>query len=303
MTYWFDRFHNWMFKHSCQLELLRHKTFVFYCIIRILYSLTSGLLIFKEPKYFKIFLPSIILSFFTNTLAIFLSRYNLKKTCQFHLIFCFIILTYYLFMIKTNITSNSLTPFIYMGMAIVATFILGRTTGFIFFISSILVIGLSMTPLSHVHFNRIEGPNLFTIDIMIMNGIYMAYTFLFISYFATQLFKYYNYYLTEVEKTSIVNTQLLTSNKTLSDLNGAMEAHIVALEEANAKLQRYAWVNNHEVRAPLATLMGLTYLLESGFCNEKDQLQTLAYIKKTCIELDEVIKGLNITLGTREDLI
>jgi len=63
-----------------------------------------------------------------------------------------------------------------------------------------------------------------------------------------------------------------------------------ALEVQNQKLMEIAWVQSHEVRAPLARLMGLVHLIDRCQPNEVEMKQTLSYILRSANELDEIIR-------------
>lgn len=63
-----------------------------------------------------------------------------------------------------------------------------------------------------------------------------------------------------------------------------------ALEVQNQKLMEIAWVQSHEVRAPLARIMGLIQLVERYPQGDVDLKDTLSHIVKSANELDEIIR-------------
>ena len=63
-----------------------------------------------------------------------------------------------------------------------------------------------------------------------------------------------------------------------------------ALETQNQKLMEIAWVQSHEVRAPLARLMGLVQLLSRYPEGNIDMKETLGHIIHSADELDEIIR-------------
>lgn len=63
-----------------------------------------------------------------------------------------------------------------------------------------------------------------------------------------------------------------------------------ALETQNQKLMEIAWVQSHEVRAPLARLMGLVQLLSRYPEGNIDIKETLGHIIHSADELDEIIR-------------
>lgn len=63
-----------------------------------------------------------------------------------------------------------------------------------------------------------------------------------------------------------------------------------ALELQNQKLMEIAWVQSHEVRAPLARLMGLAQLLHRSAWNSIDDKTALSHLLQSASELDEIIR-------------
>ncbi len=63
-----------------------------------------------------------------------------------------------------------------------------------------------------------------------------------------------------------------------------------ALELQNQKLMEIAWVQSHEVRAPLARLMGLVQLLMRDPLNSDEFQQTLGHILFSANELDDIVR-------------
>lgn len=63
-----------------------------------------------------------------------------------------------------------------------------------------------------------------------------------------------------------------------------------ALELQNQKLMEIAWVQSHEVRAPLARIMGLIQLVERYPQGDVDLKNTLTHIVKSANELDDIIR-------------
>ena len=65
--------------------------------------------------------------------------------------------------------------------------------------------------------------------------------------------------------------------------------HIRAIEEKNARLNEISWIQAHDVRAPLARIMGLVELLDGN--NTEEALKNIfSYLKSSTSELDLVIK-------------
>jgi CheY-like chemotaxis protein len=63
-----------------------------------------------------------------------------------------------------------------------------------------------------------------------------------------------------------------------------------ALELQNAKLMEIGWVQSHQVRAPLARIMGLVQMINNNH-HEADSLKTaLSYMMQSANELDDIIR-------------
>lgn len=86
-----------------------------------------------------------------------------------------------------------------------------------------------------------------------------------------------------------VRTQHLSLKHLMENIHKENLAHRKKLVE---KLQNYAYANAHEVRGPLARILGLVYLIE---INGMD-LQSADLIKKSALELDDIIKKISTDL-------
>jgi signal transduction histidine kinase len=70
------------------------------------------------------------------------------------------------------------------------------------------------------------------------------------------------------------------------------------LEVRNKKLIEYAYFNAHEVRGPLARILGLAYLVKSR--PEDNPLDMIEKIEFSANELDKVIRDINQSLSNEE---
>lgn len=70
--------------------------------------------------------------------------------------------------------------------------------------------------------------------------------------------------------------------------------YIKTIEKQNQAFLEIAWIQSHVVRAPLARLLGLVYLLESENPNIDGEITSLmALIKDSAAELDEIIRDIS----------
>ena len=91
------------------------------------------------------------------------------------------------------------------------------------------------------------------------------------------------------ELTIRVNTQidLRTKALELQDLNQNLEEIV---EERTRQLSEYAFITSHNLRKPLANILGFVNLIDT-VCKNKDELsEILKHLKNSSIELDNVIK-------------
>jgi signal transduction histidine kinase len=101
-----------------------------------------------------------------------------------------------------------------------------------------------------------------------------------------------------------LNKELLSSNDEIKELNENLEKIVKErtdkINDQLNQLMRYAHMNSHEVRAPLARMLGLLQLIKY----EKDARETkqlLDMLYNSSIELDRVIKEMNRLLEREVD--
>lgn len=61
------------------------------------------------------------------------------------------------------------------------------------------------------------------------------------------------------------------------------------IQEQNDRLKKIAWMQSHEIRKPVANIMGLLHLCDVSK-TDLQQTQLLQYLKESANELDELIK-------------
>lgn len=83
------------------------------------------------------------------------------------------------------------------------------------------------------------------------------------------------------------NPHLLTGS--IQDIHERKKAQI-ELEAQNKRLMEIAWTQSHEVRAPLASLMGLVNLLTRHEQDRLQQKEVLDKVAKSAQDLDDIIK-------------
>lgn len=100
--------------------------------------------------------------------------------------------------------------------------------------------------------------------------------------------------------------KLIMLNKKLAKLNESLEGKVKErtqiLIEQNKKLAEYAYTNAHELRAPVANILGLVNLLTySSDLSSKEQ-QIVEHLMKATTELDDVIINIRLRLEKENKL-
>jgi PAS domain S-box-containing protein len=78
------------------------------------------------------------------------------------------------------------------------------------------------------------------------------------------------------------------------------ETFIKELSQNNKDLQQFAYITSHNLRGPVASLMGLSNLLDNYTIEDPTLLQILDGIKKSTFRFDETIKDLNTILTVKD---
>jgi len=80
------------------------------------------------------------------------------------------------------------------------------------------------------------------------------------------------------------------------------EIFIKELSQNNKDLQQFAYITSHNLRGPVASLLGLVNLLDGFNLKDKTLVQILSGIKKASLNFDETIKDLNTILSAKDNL-
>lgn len=94
------------------------------------------------------------------------------------------------------------------------------------------------------------------------------------------------------------NREIETISNQIADDNEKLEQLVAqrteTLENQNAKLSSYAFLNAHKLRAPLARIMGLVNLLQMK-TEEKEKPVIIRHLANSSDELNEVVTSINLT--------
>lgn len=102
-----------------------------------------------------------------------------------------------------------------------------------------------------------------------------------------------------VPKTAVGTAQDITH---LRKIQEELKKTIENLNNRCNELMQFNYIVSHNLRAPVATIMGLSNLINYDSDKRDEQLKIIDYIRTAIISMDEQIKHLNLILSTRSGL-
>ena len=100
---------------------------------------------------------------------------------------------------------------------------------------------------------------------------------------------------------SIVESQNLEISRRNLNLEAEVDSRTKELVEYNQQLEQFAFISSHNLRAPVARILGLGQLLELPHVNATDEVMIRQKLFETTRELDRVVKDLNMILEVRRN--
>jgi len=94
--------------------------------------------------------------------------------------------------------------------------------------------------------------------------------------------------------------EILVINESLEEL---VEKRTQKIIEQNGRLLEYAFFNAHKVRGPLARILGLVKVTKLLKEKKEDKEQYFDLIEESAIELDNVVKEINIILSDQSKML
>lgn len=110
---------------------------------------------------------------------------------------------------------------------------------------------------------------------------------------------------------TLLSEQNRSHNKELKIINESLEETVSKrtseLEEQNKQLREYAFINSHLLRAPLARVLGLSFLISKEATSIKDK-ELISNLLSSAEELDQIVKNISDILFdgnnlTRDDIL
>ncbi len=90
-----------------------------------------------------------------------------------------------------------------------------------------------------------------------------------------------------------VQMQKIKLRRQISLLENQIKTLTIDLEYSNEKIKEYAYINSHEVRGPLARILGMVHLIDIDSVSADEGYER---IKESAIQLDSVICTINMNL-------
>ena len=263
-----------------------------YCVFQLIYALFILVYGLVRPELFDTLVPAALFTFPSIAIVFYFSRKNYKLTTKIYVLISFVVQCTYLLGVQFSVEMNITSLSVFLILSILSFAVVSKKLGIVFF--GLGVVGILLNYLFKGAYPRTQ---MVMYDI---NGVFYhiaAYTICMFGFICCLLFlfeKYMKLYLSEITTTNELNTRLEESVDLLNTLNSNLEQHITALSDANYKLTNYAWTHSHEVRAPVARILGLLNLVKIDKNLDKEFFTKT--LLDTARELDDIILKMNRVL-------
>ena len=105
------------------------------------------------------------------------------------------------------------------------------------------------------------------------------------------------------ENNIIIGTQSILRDITeRKKQEGQLNKTVKELNNRNNELMQFNYIVSHNLRSPIANLIGLSTLLNIPNIKEDEKSKILEYIHQSALKMDDQIKDLNVVLATRSAL-
>lgn len=101
----------------------------------------------------------------------------------------------------------------------------------------------------------------------------------------------------------IVGTQIVIRDITeIKQKEDEFKKLIEDLKNKNNEMMQFNYIVSHNLRAPIANIIGLSNLLENTSINELEQNKIIKFIKNSSVKMDEIVKDLSLVLNSKTNL-
>ena len=93
--------------------------------------------------------------------------------------------------------------------------------------------------------------------------------------------------------------RIIGATLTVTDID-ERKRHLLQIERQNELLKHISWVQSHYTRQPVATILGLTSIIEKSTLSEEN-IRIISMLEATAQKLDEVIRNTVLTANSLEE--
>lgn len=140
------------------------------------------------------------------------------------------------------------------------------------------------------------------IDFLLNGGIVLFVTAILMIIFINFRYNYIIDTETLNQRLKLKNDILVTQADEIKSMNDNLEQLVMErtaeILEKNSKIEEYAFVNSHKLRAPVANILGLVYILE----HEKND-NALKHLNVATKELDKIINEITQNLNSGKPIL
>jgi signal transduction histidine kinase len=280
--------------HDSRVDQIRHSGLLFYCFYQIAY--VFFLLVYSAivPQYSHSFLGIFCVAVPINLATVYFSTRNFTLAGKVYLAINFLMTCSYLFLLRYTEALSNIAVVNFFSISIVALIVINSRWAVTFFLLGFTALVLDYSIYFKGDFGGSSGMvNVY--DAVVLTGLNVACVFIYFVYILDSFIEYYKLYTRELGLRVVLNSKLVRSNESLNALNGELEKHVAALQEANERFEHYSWINSHNLRAPVARIMGLIAVRRlSGGGEHHDFIEDK--ILEAAEELDHVVSEMNSLL-------
>lgn len=281
-------------RHESRIDQIRHSGLLFYCFYQIAYVIFLLLYSAIVPQYFNSFFAALCVAIPLNLATIYFSTKNFTIAGKVYLLINFVLMCSYLLFLRHTEALTNIAIINFFSISIVALVVINSRWAITMFILGLAALVTDYLIYFNGDFGRVSAMvNVY--DSVILTALNIGCIFTYFVYILDSFVEYYKLYTRELRLRAVLNAKLVRTNESLSTLNGELEQHVAALQEANRRFEKYSWINSHNLRAPVARIMGLIAVrrLPDGsehhdFINEK--------ILEAAEELDGIVSEMNSLL-------
>lgn len=269
---------------------IRYKILVGYCLFQLVYAVSLIFFGLYETDSLLRSTVSALTIVPVSLAAIYFAKQNYRITCMIYVLYCVLLQSAFVLLTPTSDAMNIIAMTVYLMIAILSITMFSIWLG-----ASVIIVGFVCILSSSLAWDF----KFLTMNSMIwiLRIHLFAYSIIFFGFFAYMVRLFYQYldrYLKQNEVSENLNLKLQNTVDSLNELNCRMEENISALTDANTKLNKYAWSHAHELRAPVARILGLMNVMKLDDYPNTPQLTEA--IKTTATELDQIMRRMSLLL-------